>query len=192
MGDEAHVRLVDPHAESDGGEGDDAVLAQKTVLIGVAPARVEPRVIDQSLERLFGEIFGEPLGPGARGAIDNAALAPARAQEALQLLSRLVLGGEFQRNIGPVEGMDEDLRLQRRTAVRRFPRASRESAVAVKAMAWTGADFFRACADQPIFGPEIMAPFADAMGLVHRDARAHLPATAPRSGRRARAARARR
>ena len=37
MGDEAHVGLVDSHAESDGGEGDDAVLAQKTVLIGVAP-----------------------------------------------------------------------------------------------------------------------------------------------------------
>ena len=110
MGDETHVRLVDPHAESDGREGDDAVLAQKAVLIGVAPRLVEPGVINQRLKSLFGKIFREPFGPGARGAIDNAALSAARAQKTLQLFARLVLGGECQRNIGPVEGMDENLR----------------------------------------------------------------------------------
>ena len=63
MGDEAHVRLVDAHAEGDGGEGDHAVLAQETVLVGVAPALLEAGVIGERVETLRGEKFGERLGP---------------------------------------------------------------------------------------------------------------------------------
>ena len=39
VGDEAHVGLVDAHAEGDGGDHHDAVLAQEAVLVALAHAR---------------------------------------------------------------------------------------------------------------------------------------------------------
>ena len=55
MGDKSHVGLVNAHAESNRGESHHAILAQKAVLIGVAPSLVQPGVIDDGLESLAGE-----------------------------------------------------------------------------------------------------------------------------------------
>ena len=84
-------------------------------------------------------------------------------------LSRLVLGGKRQRNVWPVEGMDENLRRLVEKALGDFG--------AHGAVGGGGegddldrAELFHALADHAIFGAEIVAPFADAMGLVHRHA----------------------
>ena len=47
MRHEAHVRLVDAHAERDGGDDHDAVLVDEAVLVAGAHVRVEPGVIGQ-------------------------------------------------------------------------------------------------------------------------------------------------
>ncbi len=47
VGDEAHVGLVDAHAERDGGHHDDAVFAQEARLVRGAGTRVEPGVVGQ-------------------------------------------------------------------------------------------------------------------------------------------------
>ena len=49
MGDEAHVGLVDAHAERDGGDHDDAVVAQEARLVRGPGARVEPGMVRQRL-----------------------------------------------------------------------------------------------------------------------------------------------
>ena len=47
VGDEAHVGLVDAHAEGDGRHHHDAVLAQEAVLVALAHVGVEPGVVGQ-------------------------------------------------------------------------------------------------------------------------------------------------
>ena len=75
MQHEAHVGLVDAHAEGDGGADDDAVLLQEGVLIGRAHGGLQPRVIGQSAAAALGKFLREFLGAPARGAIDHPALA---------------------------------------------------------------------------------------------------------------------
>ena len=53
MGDEAHVGLVDAHAEGDGGDHHHAVLAQEAALVGRAHLRVEAGVVGQGIEAVF-------------------------------------------------------------------------------------------------------------------------------------------
>src|SRR3546814_18358068 len=70
--DEAHVRLVDPHAEGNR-RGDDAVLRRDEVVLHPRPPfGVEPGVIggDRPPPR-GGELLGHPLGALARRAIDE-------------------------------------------------------------------------------------------------------------------------
>ncbi len=169
VGDKTDVRLVHPHAEGDGGEGHDAVFAQEPVLIGVAARLVQPGVIDDGLEPLGRKKIGQPLRSRPRGAIDDAVLAAPRLQEMLQLFPRLVLGREGERNIRPVEGMDENLRFRAKQPLRDLG--------AHEAVGGGGegdhlhlTEFFDALPDHAVFRAEIMAPFADAMGLVHGDA----------------------
>ena len=53
VGDEAHVGLVDAHAEGDGRDHDDAVLAQEALLVALARLRVEPGVVGQGADPLL-------------------------------------------------------------------------------------------------------------------------------------------
>ena len=47
MGDEAHVGLVDAHAERDGGDDHDAVLVDEAVLVARARRGVEAGMVGQ-------------------------------------------------------------------------------------------------------------------------------------------------
>ena len=80
MEDEAHVRLVDAHAEGDRRADDDAVVLQKFVLVFRAHLMIEAGVIGQRAPALAREFLGQFLGALARGAIDDAALALMRLQ----------------------------------------------------------------------------------------------------------------
>ena len=62
MRDEAHVRLVDAHAESDGRYGDDAVILQKAILISIARLLIKSGVIGERVMSLRAEIFRQILG----------------------------------------------------------------------------------------------------------------------------------
>jgi len=60
--DEADIGLVDPHAEGDGGDDDDAILLQKRILVARANGGVQSRVIRQRLEAVLAEDLGNLLG----------------------------------------------------------------------------------------------------------------------------------
>jgi hypothetical protein len=53
VGDEAHVGLVDAHAEGDGGHHHDAVLAQEAVLVAAAHVGVQAGVVGQGAHALL-------------------------------------------------------------------------------------------------------------------------------------------
>ena len=75
MGDEAHVRLVDAHAEGDGGADDDPVLAQKTRLVPPANLGGQAGMVGQGREPLFPEEGRRALHLLARQAVDDARIA---------------------------------------------------------------------------------------------------------------------
>ncbi len=115
------------------------------------------------------------LGAFAALAINDAAVARARAEELQHLLGRLGLGHDAIGEVGPVEAGDEAARLAQLQLLddvrahalgggggQRHHRARRERAS-------------RSSASWRYSGPEIVAPFADAMRLVHGD-QVHVPA----------------
>ena len=75
MGDEAHVGLVDAHAEGDGRDHDHAFLLEEAVLVALARRGVEPGVIGQRDAALGAEPGRDLLDAAARQAIDDAGVA---------------------------------------------------------------------------------------------------------------------
>ena len=75
MGDEAHVGLVDAHAEGDGRDHDHAFLLEEAVLVALARRGVEAGVIGQRDAALAAEPRRHLLDAAARQAIDDAGIA---------------------------------------------------------------------------------------------------------------------
>ena len=75
MADEAHIGLVDAHAEGDGGRHHHAVFLLEGILVGVAHRLVEAGMVRQRAHAGRRESGGQFLDLAARGAIDDAALA---------------------------------------------------------------------------------------------------------------------
>ena len=78
--DEAHVGLVDAHAERDGRDHHHAVLLQERVLVARAVGRLHAGVIGERVDALAAQERRELLGRLARAAIDDAAVAAMRAR----------------------------------------------------------------------------------------------------------------
>jgi hypothetical protein len=66
MRHEAHVGLVDAHAERDGGHHHDAFLAQEAVLVGLAHRVVQPGVVGQGVEAGLAQRLAPALPPCLR------------------------------------------------------------------------------------------------------------------------------
>ena len=75
MDHEAHIRLVDAHAERHRGAHGEAVLEQESTLALGAQLRVEPGMIGKRRHACLFQRFGQLLGPVAGGSIDDAAFA---------------------------------------------------------------------------------------------------------------------
>ena len=168
MGDEADVRLVDPHAEGDGGNQYQAVLAEEGVLVPVPRRRIQPGMIGQGPQALAGKPARRFLDGGAAQAVDDAALALMAAQEGEKLPPWLDLGRDRVGQVRPVETRDEQARPVE-------PEAARDVIARLRIGRGGECDAGHArksLADRcelEIFGPEIMAPLADAVGFVDRE-----------------------
>ena len=115
MGDEAHVGLVDSHAESDGRHHHETLFFDEALLMSAADPLVEPGVIGQGLDALCPQPRRGVVHLLAAHAIDDAAFAAVpRADEAKKLLARTGLRDDLIANVGPVEPRDEDARLGNR------------------------------------------------------------------------------
>ena len=165
MKDEAHVRLVDAHAEGDGRADDATVLAQECVVIGCAHGMIEPGMIGQRAPAEAGEFVGQLFGAAARGAIDDAAF-PAMGVEPLDELARRIrLRPHREKEIGPVERAHEHLRLAHEQ-FRGDLRTGRSVRRRRDGDGLKAAERLGDLAQPQIFGPEIVAPLRDAMSLV--------------------------
>src|ERR1700722_5959005 len=99
----AHVRLVDPPAEGNGGEDDDSGLSQERVLIDASGVPLHARMVRKRAPAVAGKLLRQLLGATPRGAIDDAALAFVLLQSIDELARRVGLGAHCEEQIGPVE-----------------------------------------------------------------------------------------
>jgi hypothetical protein len=70
--DEAHVRLVDAHAERDRRDHDDAVLSEEARLVAGPHPGIQPRVIRQGVDALRAQVLGRLLDRLAAERVDDA------------------------------------------------------------------------------------------------------------------------
>ena len=171
MRDEAHVGLVDAHAEGDGRDHDHALVLEEAILVALAHRRIEPGVIGQRHAAFAAQPGRDFLDAFARQAIDDAGIAAMLGiEEGPELISRVVLGDDAVADVRPVEAGGEDARLAEAQALddiaARRPvggrgqgdaRHSREALVQHREL--------------EIFRAEIVAPLRDAMRLVDGEER---------------------
>ena len=168
MGHPADVGLVDAHAEGHGGGDDQPVLALKAGLDRAPGLGLHPAVIGDRGKARLGQGAGQRLGPGAGRAIDDPRLAGAGRGKVEDLAARPVLGAEGEVDVRPVEAAQEHQRLR----VAEQPRQDLVAGLGIGGRCEGRKRHPQRVPQGPdaqVVGAEIMAPLADAMGLVHRD-----------------------
>jgi hypothetical protein len=167
VGDEAHVGLVDAHAEGDGGAHHHAVVAQEAVLVGAAaPPASRPAWYGSASSPRSHSSCRRLLDALARLAVDDAGVALVLGfQEAQQLLRGVLLLDDAVADVGAVEAADELARLlqlqplddvgAREVVGGGGERDARHAGVALVQ--------HRQAA---VLGPEVVAPLADAVRFV--------------------------
>ena len=103
MEDIAHIRLVDAHPERDGGDHDHARLGHELVLVRLALRGVHPRMVGQRPHPGGCEQRRRLLGLLPRKAVDDAALARVRGDEAGELAFPLALHLHREADVRAVE-----------------------------------------------------------------------------------------
>ena len=108
MRDEAHVGLVDAHAEGDRGNDHDAVLVDETILVAGAHGGVEAGMIGQRRNAGAAQCGRDILDLGARQAIDDASVAGVTlGDQVLELRHRVLLVDDLVANVRPIKTRDE-------------------------------------------------------------------------------------
>ena len=171
VGDEANVGFVDAHAERDGGDDDEPVLAEETRLVVRPHAVVEAGVVRDGWDPVVVEELGGLLDRCPRQAVDDAGVTLVLAAEKIkQLTGRVGLPDDAVLDVGPVEGGDEvpgvvelearcDLGVRRlgRRGRQRNPRYVRPPLVEV--------------GEHEVLRPEVVAPLRHAMRFVDGEER---------------------
>ena len=112
VGDEAHIGLVYAHAEGDGGDDDDAVLAQEALLVPAAGFGGQAGVIRKRAAPAPAEPRGGLLDFLARQAIDDAGVVRVPAGEELpQALAAVFAVADCVADVGAVETVAIDTRV---------------------------------------------------------------------------------
>ncbi len=166
MDHEAHVGFVHPHAEGDGRHHHRLVRAQELVEAGVAHLFVEARVVGQGRGSSRRQLLGQGIRPVSRSCIDHPG--PPRPR-----------GDQFQHAGAapadlPLPGQDQ---LGAGKAVDEFPGVGQVQFIADvfpgagvrrggHRQAGGAGEDLRQLAQHPVFGAEVVAPLADAVGLV--------------------------
>ena len=168
MDDEAEVGLVDAHPEGDRRDHDHAVLLQERVLPAAAERGVETGMVGQRMMAPGRQAGREPLGAVPGGGIDDAARALAFSHEGLDPLRGPVLRLEAEREVRTVEAVDDDAGRVREQFARDVG-AGRRIRGRREGQDLDGTEALPHAGQLTVFGPEVVAPLRDAMGLVDRE-----------------------
>ena len=171
VGDEAHVRFVDAHAERHRGHHHQAVLAQKALLVVGAHRAAQAGVVGQGGDALVGEPLGGLVHLVARQAVDDARLAGVfGAQQAQQLFAGAVLAFDAVLDIGPVEAGHIVARAGEVQALGDFRAGARVRGGGERDARHLG-EFTVQQGELQIVAAEVVAPLRHAVGLVDGEQR---------------------
>ncbi|VVO45103.1 hypothetical protein PS710_06569 [Pseudomonas fluorescens] len=165
VSDEAHVGLIDAHAECHGGDHDQAFLVEEAFLV-VGPGIVgQTGVIGQRREPLFAEEHRDFVDLLARQAIDDAGIAAPFGQEREQLLARLLLGHDTVENVRAVEAREETLGVLQMQAIDDFFPGALVGGRG-QGDARDMGEQLRQLAQLQVFAAEVVAPLGHAMRFI--------------------------
>ena len=171
VGDEADVRLVDTHAERDGGHHHEAVLAQESGLVGGAHARVQTGVVRQGGDPLIHEVLRRLLDRGARQAVDDARVTRVLgAQQVEELGPGVVLRCDPVLDVRPVEAGHEVPRVGQLQALRDLGVGRRGGRRGEGDPGDVGPALVQH-GQLEVVGPEVVAPLRHAVRLVDGEQR---------------------
>src|SRR5262249_52999222 len=115
------IGLVDAHPECNRSDHDDAVFANESVLIGLARAVVQARVVRQSIYALTEQIFRGLVHGISRQAVDNASVARVLGLDKFQeLLARADLFRDPIPDVRTIEAGYENARVLQMQAIYDF------------------------------------------------------------------------
>ena len=171
VGDEADVRLVDAHPESNRGDHHHALAADEAVLVGLPLPRVHAGVIGQRLHAAPAEPCSGLVHAAARQAVDDAGVAAMlRVEESGELLAGAGLQRDAVLDVRPVEAADEPAGAGQAEPCGDFPprrlvggSGQRHPRHARKALLQYG--------ELEVFRPEVVSPLRDAVRLVDGEER---------------------
>ena len=165
MEDVAHVRLVDPHAEGDGGDHHHPGLGHEDVLVRVPLILLHPRVVGQRAHSGGRQHGGGLLGLAPRQAVDDAALACVAGDEAPELAFPVALHRHREADVGAVEAEHELLDPAAEQLVRDVVARHRVGGRRQRRDRDAGKQLAQP-AEVLVFRPEGRAPLRDAVRLV--------------------------
>jgi hypothetical protein len=165
MRHEAHIRLVDAHAEGHGRDHHDPVLLQEDILVAGARLRIHARVVGERVVARILQRGGEALRGVAGRAIDDAALVAVLVEEAEELAPGILLGLHGEAQVRPVEALDEGAGLALEELVEDVV-SGRHIGCRRERDRLHAAEPPSHVAQKRVFGPKIVPPLRDAMGLV--------------------------
>ena len=170
MDDEAHVRLVDPHPEGDGGDDHAKLVGHETLLHGGPLGRAHPGVVGGGVHPGAAQVRGELLALLARRRVDDPRRRRAAddVQDAGELVLLLLGRDDPVGQVRAVEARHHHLgraHLQGAQDVladaggRRGRKGEYGRVPEVPHGAW----------QEQVVRPEVVAPLRDAVGLVHHE-----------------------
>ena len=169
MGDEAHVGLVDAHAESDGGDHHHVLRRNEGGLVARPDPRVEPGMVGQHPPPAGRELLGQLLRFVAARHVDDPRPRLLRHQR-LQLRADAVARADVVADVGPVEAGDDEA-VVRNAELDEYVLARRLVGRGGESEARHVGKGVEQGTQQAVVGPKIVTPFGHAMGLVDSDQR---------------------
>ena len=172
---EAHVALVDTHAEGDGGHDDIHLLHEELVLVLGPHLVVKSGMVGEGFDAVDDQQLRQVFHLLAREAVDDAALAGIFLDIAYNLLVQLHrvarLGTHLVVEVGAVEARDEGVGLLHAEVfddILLHLGGGRSGEGQDRHLGVDGGD---GVAQAAVFGTEVVAPFRDAVGLVDGEER---------------------
>ena len=182
VGDEAHVGLVDAHAERDRGDHEQAIIAEEPCLVGPPGGRVEARVVGEGLDPAAHQELRGRLDRRPGQAVDDARAAGVLGlDQPEQLPPRLVLRNDAVLDIWAVEARDEmprpgEVQPLRDLGARRVRRRRRERDARHRRPALVQRGQLQ------VVGPEVVSPLGHAVRLVDGEQRDRAAVQQPQRG----------
>ena len=165
--DIAHVGLVNAHAKRNGRDNHIHVLHQELVLDAAPLSTVHPRVVRQGFDAIDAERLSNLLYLLAAQAIDDATLARILKAMPDNLFEGILFGSDLIEQIVAVERRFQHNRIHH---VQVFLDVLLDLGSGGRRQRHDGhvGDAFDDRLDSSVFRSEVVAPFRDAMGFIHR------------------------